>query len=45
MQESPIHAGHEIPACAGMTRKLTFYESIMFNSKKFVIRNLQFVID
>ena len=28
MQESPIHAGHEIPAYAGMTRKLTFYESI-----------------
>jgi len=33
MQESPIHAGHEIPAYAGMTRKLTFYESIIINTQ------------
>jgi len=29
MQESPVHAGYEIPAYAGMTRKLTFYECIL----------------
>jgi len=30
MQESPIHADYEIPAYAGMTRKLTFYECINY---------------
>jgi len=31
MQESPIHAGYEIPAYAGMTRKLTYYECIKYD--------------
>ena len=34
MQESPIHADYEIPAYAGMTWKLTFYECINIKNKK-----------
>jgi len=30
MQESHIHAGFEIPAYAGMTKKLTFYQCIIY---------------